>query len=131
MNPLAQYQQAQIETASKERILVLLFDGMIRFATLAKKALETGDLATLGMNCIKVQNIVTELMATLDDQAAGEMGENLMRLYEFIHHSTVQANLERNAKYLDDALEVIRPLRETWGEAVKLAAQPNAQVAVG
>lgn len=131
MNPLAHYQQAQIETASKERILVLLFDGMIRFATLAKKALEANDLAALGMNCVKVQNIVTELMATLDDQAAGEMGENLMRLYEFIHHSTVQANLERNATHLDDALAIIRPLRETWAEAVKLAAQPTSQVAVG
>lgn len=131
MNPLAQYQQAQIETASKERILVLLFDGMIRFSTLAKKALEVNDLAALGTNCVKVQNIVTELMATLDDQQAGETGQNLMRLYEFIHHSTVQANLERNARHLDDALAIIRPLRETWAEAVKLAAQPTAQVAVG
>lgn len=131
MNPLAQYQQAQIETASKERILLMLFDGMIRFCTLAKKGLETNDLSCLSSNCIKVQNIVAELMATLDDEKAGSMGEGLMRLYEFIHHSTVQANIYRESKYLDGALAVIRPLRETWAEAIKLAAAPPVKVAAG
>ncbi|HEY9900164.1 MAG TPA: flagellar export chaperone FliS [Pantanalinema sp.] len=118
-NPYSQYQQTQVETASPERLLLMLYDGAIRFANTAKKALEDKDFNTANTNCLKVQNILNELMVTLDMKVGGELAKNLFDLYDFMTRQTVQANIGKNPQLLTGVLDILKELREAWMQAAK------------
>ncbi|MNL44910.1 Flagellar protein FliS [compost metagenome] len=118
-NPYSQYQQTQVETASPERLLLMLYDGAIRFANVAMKALEDKDFSTSNTNCLKVQNILNELMVTLDMKVGGELAKNLFDLYDFMTRETVEANISKNARRLEGVIEIFKELREAWMQAAK------------
>ena len=117
-----QYKKQQIETASPEEILILLYDGAIRFLLIAKKGLsEEKNLEKFHNNMIKTQNIVMEFMNTLDLEIGGETAQNLYSLYEYLHYRLVQANIKKDLDMLDEVLGHLRQLKETWAEAIRIA----------
>lgn len=118
-NSYSQYQQTQIDTASPERLLLMLYDGAIRFANVAKKALEDKDFSAANTHCLKVQNILNELMVTLDMKVGGELAQNLFDLYDFMTRQTVQANVSKNPEQLTGVLDILKELREAWMQAAK------------
>lgn len=118
-NPYAQYQQAQIETAPREQLLLMLYDGAIRFANIAKKAIEDKDYQTANTHCMKVQNILTELMVTLDMEVGGELAQNLFDLYDYMNRRTMEANLQKDPQPLDEILMHLKELRMAWAQAAK------------
>lgn len=118
-NPYAQYQQTQFETASPERLLLMLFDGAIRFCNTARKGIAEKDYE-LGHNyCVKVQAILTELMVTLRMDVAGDLGQNLFDLYEYLHHRMMQANVKKDVEIIDEVTAHLKDLREAWSQASK------------
>ena len=120
MNPyLKQYQQTQINTTPKEQILLMLYDGAVRFLHLAKEGMAEKNIEKIHNNIIKVQNIITEFEAALDMKNGGEFAQNLFALYEFISRQLSQANLKKDEAALDIAIKHITELRDTWREAVK------------
>lgn len=118
-NPFAQYQQAQIETAPREQLLLMLYDGAIRFSNIAKKAIEDKDFSLANTHCIKVQNILTELMVTLDMEVGGEFAQNLFDLYDYMNRRTMEANMQKAAEPLDEILTHLKELRMAWAQAAK------------
>ena len=125
-NPFAQYQAAQLETAPPERLLIMLFDGAVRFANAGIKAMQEKNIEVAHRNCIKVQNILTELMSTLRFDIGGEIAENLFRLYEYLHRRTVQANIQKDPQILMEVLGHLKDLREAWVQAAKNVAVEKA-----
>ncbi|MGD9579818.1 MAG: flagellar export chaperone FliS [Vampirovibrionia bacterium] len=124
MNPyLNQYKKAQVQTASPEQILIMLYDGAIRFLNQAKIHMQNKDIEQSHTNIIKAQRIITEFMSSLDMELGGEMAENLFNLYEYLHHRLVQANIKKDVEALDEVLEHLRSLKATWEEAIKIAAK--------
>ncbi len=121
-NPYAQYQQAQFETASPERLLIMLYDGAIRFANSARLALEEGKHARVHSELIRVQDILTELMATLNMVDGGEIARNLFDLYEFLNRQVVLANVQKNPVLIEETVSILKDLREAWAEAAKNVA---------
>lgn len=120
MNPyLKQYRQTQINTTPKEQILLMLYDGAVRFLHLAKEGLAEKNIEKTHNNIIKVQNIITELESALDMQNGGEFAQNLFALYEFISRQLTEANIRKNADALELAIKHVTELRDTWREAVK------------
>lgn len=120
--PHRHYQQAQIETASPTRLVVLLYDGAIRFCSRALEAMQTKDLVAQNTNLIKAQKIVGELMASLNKETGGEVAENLTRVYIYLLEQLVDANLHDRAESAERALILLRELRESWAEVDRLAA---------
>lgn len=118
-NPYAQYQEAQYETAPKERLLLMLFDGLIRFNNVATMALENREIQRAHDFCLKVQNILAELMSTLNFDANPEVAKNLFELYSFLRQQTVQANIRKDPQLLRQNHEFYVELRETWAQAAK------------
>lgn len=124
MNPyLNQYKKAQVQTASPEQILIMLYDGAIRFLNQAKVHMQNSDIEQSHTNIIKAQRILTEFMSSLDMDLGGEMAENLFNLYEYLHHRLVQANIKKDTEAIDEVLEHLRGLKATWEEAIKIAAK--------
>ena len=111
-----QYQQSQIETATPTRLIVLLYDGAVRFATLGLEALQAQRYEEQNLYLLKTQRIVTELMSSLDRDAGGEVAANLYRIYTYLMEQLVRANMQDDAALLQDAIKTLSDLRETWNE---------------
>ncbi len=125
------YKRQQIETATPEEILLLLYDGAIRFLVISKDALKRGQIEKAHMHLIQTQNIIGEFMATLNLEIGGEVSQELYRLYEYLHHRLVEANVKKDVTMIDEVLVHLRKLRATWAEAIQRAAQEkNSPAAV-
>jgi flagellar protein FliS len=119
---MQQYQRAQVETASPTRLVVLLYEGAIRFCRMAQDAMKQRDLETQNTNLIRAQRIVTELLSSLDRNAGGEVASNLGRIYTHLFEELVKANLYDRPEALDHAIAMLTDMRATWVEIDRMAA---------
>ena len=120
MNPyLKQYKQTQMDTAPKEEILLMLYDGAVRFLHKAKEGFAEKNIEKQHNYIVKVQNIITEFESTLDMEAGGEFAKNLFNLYEFMSAQLLIANVKKNEHALDIVIKHMTSLRDTWREAIK------------
>ncbi len=126
-----QYQQNQMTTASPERILIMLYDGAIRFTRQALEAMEAGDNVTKLEKISRAMAIITEFSNTLDREVGGEIADNLDALYHFMIRELTTANLQNDAAKLKVVDGLLSDLRETWVEAIEInnAAKAEAQPA--
>ncbi|MFW5782853.1 MAG: flagellar export chaperone FliS [Candidatus Muiribacteriaceae bacterium] len=115
-----QYRETQIKTASPGRLLLMLYDGAIRFLNQSINALESEpkDLEKAHNNIIKVQNIIMELTVTLDRKKGGDIAENLSDLYTFMKNHLVEANCRKEADYCYEIRDLMTELRDAWREVV-------------
>lgn len=120
MNPyLKQYKQTQINTTPKEQILLMLYDGAVRFLHLAKEGFAEKNIEKIHNNIVKTQNIITEFQVNLDLKTGGEFAQNLFNLYEFLSRQLLKANVKKDEQALDLVIKHVTELRDTWKEAVK------------
>jgi len=121
-----QYQKSSIETASREQILIMLYDGAIQFLNKAKVAMENKDHEAINNNLIGAQNIIQEFINSMDREVAPQLAENLISLYEYFLRRLVQANMKRQIEPIDEVLKYLKSLKATWEQAIILA-QKEAQ----
>ena len=114
------YKAQSVQTASPGKLVLMLFDGYLRFTTAAKNSFNEEDLTKknegINNNLIRAQNIVTELQSSLDMSVPGELPGTLYRLYDYVLHQLQQANLQKNPEPISEADKVISELREAWAE---------------
>jgi flagellar protein FliS len=110
----ARYRQSQVETASPAQLVVMLYDGAIRFLTVAREKMVSGEIEIRHANLIKAQNIVAELLSSLNHREGGEIAENLQRVYTYMHAQLVEANLNDKPEPIDNVLALMSDLRESW-----------------
>ena len=119
-NRAQQYKAQQVETASPEQILILLYEGAIRFLGIARRATEQGDIEKAHKHLLKAQRIITELMVSLDIEIGGQTAQSLYDLYDYLHYRLVEANLNRDVTMIDEVLGHLRPLKATWEQAIEI-----------
>lgn len=117
-NPYAKYKENSINTASKEELTLMLYDGCIKFMNLAKIAIEEKNIQKANDNLLKAQAIITELDITLNMDI--EISKNLHSLYDFVQNRLIEANLTKKASFVDEAKLIITDLRDAWKEAINL-----------
>lgn len=110
---LQQYASNSAQTASPGRLVVMLYDGFLKFASQARSAIEAGDVGAAGTRLTRAQDIVAELRVSLD-MTQGPISENLAQLYEYVNDQLVQARLKRDVAPLDEAVTHMSSLREAW-----------------
>lgn len=131
MNPyLKQYQTSQIQTASPEKILIMLYDGAIQFLNKAKKELENKNIQEVHNNIVGAQKIISEFMNTLDMEIGGATAVNLYNLYEYMHFRLVQANIKKDVEMVDEVLVHLKDLKATWEEAIRITNREKSSVSV-
>ena len=118
---LSTYASQQVEMASPEQLLLMLYDGAIRFMNEAMRAHGESDLETYNNKLIKTQDIISELMSSLDMTMGGVLADNLFRLYEYLHYRLVQANVKKDLAMLEEVLVHMKDLRSTWQQAIEIA----------
>ena len=125
-NPYSAYRQTSVATATPEKLLLMLYDGAIRFLRQARLAMEQQDLEATNKWLGKLQDIFVELNTSLDlDQ--GEIALNLRKLYEFYQSEVIIANVEKNVDRLQPVEEFLKLFREMWAEAAKKSSQELKQ----
>lgn len=108
------YRKVQIETAPPHKLVAMLLHGAVTRCEKAEEALEKGLHDEARPLVLRAQDIVAELMASLDFEKGGEIAERLLLLYDFVHRRLVEANVRREAKAVGEALQVLRGLADAW-----------------
>jgi flagellar protein FliS len=121
VDPTSTYKETQIKTANQGRLIVMLYEGAIKNIN---KALEfLGDehrrYDETGTSISKAQDIIAELMVSLDFEKGGDIAKNLFSLYIFMNQQLMQANLKKDEKTLIDVKEMLSELRDVWIEITK------------
>lgn len=109
-----EYLRNAVLTARPEQLQMMLYDGAIRFGHQAREALLKNDIETACEKLIRVQKIVTEMQNGLRPEINAELCEQLSGLYHFIYQRLLDANLHRDVKALDEAMQILEHQRETW-----------------
>lgn len=117
VNAYQVYRQTQVSTASQGELLLMLFDGAIRFARQAQEHMNGGDIEQANSKLIRTQDIVNELILSLNHDV-GELAQNLQQLYTYIYDLLVQANIKKEPDKVGEALHMLTELRETWEQVV-------------
>jgi flagellar protein FliS len=115
------YQAQAVLTASPGHLVLMLYDGALRFLGHARDALEAPEemprrIEIINTNLIKAQNILAELQGGLNLEAGGEFAKTLFRLYDYHNRRLFEANLKKQVAPVVEVEDLVRQLREAWAE---------------
>lgn len=120
------YFQTQVTTTSQGDLVVMLYDGAIKFLHQAKGYLAANDMAKKGLAISKALDVINELDSSLNMEKGGNLSDNLHGLYLFCTNQLVMANLKKDSERIDHVLKVLMGLRSAYAAIAKL---PEAQAA--
>ncbi len=118
-NAYQKYKETSVQSAGREKLLLMLYEGAIRFTRIAAQACDDKDIATRGLNIGKAYDIIMELNNTLNHDVGGEISKNLEQLYMFMTDRLTKANVSGERKYLDEVLKLLETLYSGWVEAIE------------
>jgi flagellar secretion chaperone FliS len=121
------YAQATQETASKERLMVLLFEAALRHMNTAAAELDKNNAMAARIPLRKSMDIVLELDRTLDDRQAPELAEKIRAVYDFVAKRLLQASVQNQAKLAHEAAKAFAPLVEGFSTAVASLAKTEVK----
>ncbi|MBI5491340.1 MAG: flagellar export chaperone FliS [Deltaproteobacteria bacterium] len=114
MNKMRQYQNVQVMTADRVRIIIMLCEGVIRFNKSAQKSIREGDIEGRNNFINRSLAIISELNGSLNMEEGGEIARKLRSLYEFSTSQLTQANLKNSAPHIDVVTGIISELKAGW-----------------
>lgn len=117
MNKVRQYQNIQIMTADKVTLIIMLYDGILRFNRLAQRSIADGDIKGRGVHLNRSLEIIGELANSLNMEEGGEIAKNLSKLYDFCASTLTEANLKSDVSAIESVNKVILEIKSGW-EAV-------------
>ena len=118
-NAFQKYKTTSVQSASREKLLLMLYEGAIRFTKQAIKAAEEKNIAERGYNIGRAFDIVMELNNTLDHKVGGELALHLEQLYMFLMEQFTKANISGSPEPLQASLKVLENLYDGWVQAVE------------
>ena len=114
MNGIAAYKSSAVLTQSRSRLIVMLYEGAIKFLRLAIKKLDEKDYAAKGYYINKAQDIINELNAVLNVEAGAELAGSLRKLYIFMVHHLAEANVKKDPAMIRDVIGLLEELLQGW-----------------
>ncbi len=118
-NPYQKYKKTSVESASKEKLLLLLYEGAIRYVKKAIMAIESKNIAERGMNVGYAYDVIMELNNTLNHEVGGELAKSLEQLYMFMTDQLIKANIAADKEKLQGVLRVLETLYDGWVQAIE------------
>jgi flagellar protein FliS len=130
------YQTQAVFTASPGQLVLMLYDGTLRFLGHARDALQSAEdsprrIEIINTNLIKAQNILAELQASLNHEVGGDHAANLDRLYEYYMRRLFEANMKKTVEPVIEVEALVRQLRDGWAEMLNKYEAERLQHARG
>ncbi len=119
-NGYAAYANNKIMTASPAELTMMLYEGAVKFCNIAIRAVEEKDIEKAHTNIMKVENIITEFQATLDRKYP--VSKDFDSVYVYLSQRLMEANFKKDKEILEEVLEHLRTMRDTWKEVMRLTA---------
>lgn len=122
---LQAYQKNKYETASPHRLILMLYEAALLQMERAERAIENGNIADRNRTLQKAQDILYELLASLNLKQGGEIARNLQQLYLYMIEKLTQANIHSDAAAVREVRELLLPIKSAWeqiGKDVQLGA---------
>jgi flagellar protein FliS len=121
--PWDSYRKVATQTASPGQLVLMLYDGTLRFLENAMTGFEHKDPLlfnqTINNNIIRAQAIIHEMNASLNMKAGGEVASNFRRLYNYFYRRLTQANRKKQKAPLEETIACLRVLRDSWAEMLR------------
>lgn len=115
------YRQTEVQASSPLELVVMLYDGALRFTAEARLAIERGDIAARRVAIDRALAIIIHLQSTLDLEQGGAIAAELHRLYDYVSRRLLDASMQNSVTPIDDARKVLQSLREGWQGAARAA----------
>lgn len=125
MNRVRQYQNIQVLTADRVSLIIMLYDGILRFNKLASQSIKDGDIKGRGVYINRSLEIIGELANSLNMEEGGEIAQNLSKLYDFCASALTEANLKNDSAVIESVNKVVSEIKSGW-EAVAAERQKRA-----
>ncbi len=122
-----QYKQVQVKTANNKKLLIMLYQGCIKFLRIAKKAIQEEDMENANEYLKKSQAIIDELRYTLDMEKGGEISNNLYQLYSFMYSELISANINKEIEPIENVEEMMLELLDSWKEIINNPSKNKEQ----
>ncbi|MBC5637894.1 flagellar export chaperone FliS [Ornithinibacillus sp. BX22] len=124
--PYQAYQNNAVNTASGGELTLMLYNGCLKFIKQATKDIQANNIEAKNTNIQKAQRIIQELMVTLDQEV--EISQQIMPLYDYIHHRLMEANLKNDVSILQEVEGFVVDFRDTWKQVIlKTRQKQHAQ----
>lgn len=123
------YKDTEILTANQGKLIVMLYDGAIRFLKVAASNMEPRTYDIANSNIIRAQDIVTELMVSLNMEEGGEVAQNLLSLYAYMKKRLLEGNIQKDSAIIEEVQHLLENLKDAWEQAARTnppKAQPQA-----
>lgn len=127
-DPLKKYKSTQITTANQGKLILMMYDGIVKYLNLTKTGFDTKKYDVVNNNIIKAQDIITELMLALRLDA-GDIAKNLYSLYEYMNRRLIESNIKKNVEICDEILKIVEDLREVWVKVIDKVGTQQAPAA--
>ncbi len=118
MNPYIKgsnaYKKAAVTTRDQGTLILMLYDGTIRFLKVAAQKIKDNDLEEAHNAITKAKNIISELMTSLNMDNSGRVGVSLKSLYVYMFNKLIDANIEKNTEKVQEICDLMTELREGW-----------------
>jgi flagellar protein FliS len=119
------YLKQEVEGASQVKIVVLLYEAAIKFMRTAIKAIEEKQIEQAHNNLVRTQNIIYELLSTLNTEAGGSIAEELTKLYDYMIWQLEEANTAKDINGIEKVVRIITPLKDAWKEVAARESEPR------
>ena len=126
-NPYQKYKNASVLSASREQILLMLYEAAIKFTKLAIQAIENKNIAERGKNIMRAYDIVAELQVSLDHKVGGDLPKQLDQLYTFVLDQYTKANIQGDVEALKSTLKILDNLYDGWKQVIDGMKKTNEQ----
>ena len=114
------YKNNSVNFASKEQLLLMLTDGMVKFSKIGRQAIKDKDIQKANDSLKRAQSIFSELMVSLDTNS-GEWAKNLYNIYGYIKERLFDANMQKSVEIMDEIIPLIEDINNMWHETYKQA----------
>jgi len=114
MSAITAYEEHAVTTQSQGRLIVMLYDGAIRFLRQAQQHIACGDISGRNRCISKARDIIDELNSSLEMERGGQIAQNLRSLYNFIWRYLGDANLKNDAAMIDKVIGMLDDLAGAW-----------------
>jgi len=130
-NPYNQYKQTQVSTANQGKLIVMLYDGAIKFLNIALDNIDPKRYDVVNNNIIKAQDIITELLLSLNMNEGGEISQNLFSLYMYFKRQLLEANIRKDPEIIRHVLKLMKEMREAWDQISATEARSDKNPNIG
>ncbi|MBN2039961.1 MAG: flagellar export chaperone FliS [Spirochaetes bacterium] len=113
-NPYDQYKSTEINTANQGKLIVMLYDGAIKFLNIALNNMDIKTYDVVNTNILKAQDIITELLLSLNMKEGGEISSNLFNLYLYFKKRLLEANIQKSPEIVQEVLNHLTVMRDSW-----------------